>query len=107
MINPAFLCRQHLLGEHNEIHRLAGSIRAGRSLGKLLTLRRVAPQLARSRHEVLVVEMLKRGYNHRSPLPEFEIITEVELNPEENLRDLTDRCPECRRRVESYRSRIC
>lgn len=68
---PALLCRQHLLGEHRELHGLwivLTQARAGyrahpetrRWEGRLEALY--------NRHEVLVAEMLARGYQHRSPL---------------------------------------
>ena len=72
-VDPARLCRAHLLGEHREIHALfviLNENRAGyrnhpetkRWAGKL-------PALA-ERHDRVVNEMIRRGYNHHSPLPE-------------------------------------
>ena len=68
---PADLCRQHLLGEHRELHALwqiltlnkTGYARHPETLrwrGKLGALYR--------RHEALVTEMARRGYQHASPL---------------------------------------
>ena len=68
---PHHLCRQHLLGEHRELHALwtilteakAGYARhpeTGRWRGRLAALF--------LRHEALVVEMERRGYRHGSPL---------------------------------------
>lgn len=67
------LCRQHLLGEHRELHGLWNILtthqgRGGYSqhpetrrwVGKLRALY--------LRHEDLVKEMKKRGYIHKSPL---------------------------------------
>jgi hypothetical protein len=70
-IAPSKLCRQHLLGEHRELHaiwsvlvnRKAGYSRHPETLrwkGKLAALYQ--------RHEKLVNEMLGRGYKHASPL---------------------------------------
>ena len=70
-IEPQKLCRNHLLGEHREIHAMWSVItenKKGYSLhpetirwkGKLKALY--------NRHEELVKEMTDRGYNHRSPL---------------------------------------
>ena len=72
-VDPARLCRKHLLGEHREIHALfviLSDNRPGyrnhpetkRWVGKL-------PALA-ARHDRVVNEMIRRGYNHHSPLPE-------------------------------------
>jgi hypothetical protein len=68
---PKILCRQHLLGEHRELHAIWAVItkkKIGYSrhpetlrwIGKLHALY--------NRHELLVKEMMLRGYNHHSPL---------------------------------------
>jgi hypothetical protein len=70
-ISPRILCRQHLLGEHRELHGLwnihvhhkQGYSRhpeTCRWQGKLKALY--------LRHELLVKEMTRRGYRHASPL---------------------------------------
>jgi hypothetical protein len=70
-MEPVRLCRAHLLGEHRELHGLwniltldkagyAGHPETKRWRGKLAALH--------LRHEALVQEMTKRGYDHRSPL---------------------------------------
>jgi len=70
-IPPSGLCRNHLLGEHRELHALwsiltkdkKGYARHPETLrwrGKLNALYQ--------RHDLLVAEMVRRGYNHRSPL---------------------------------------
>jgi hypothetical protein len=70
-IPPKCLCRQHLLGEHRELH----------AIWKILIENKVGyskhPETIRwkgklralyLRHEQLVVEMTKRGYKHNSKL---------------------------------------
>ena len=70
-VPPSILCRQHLLGEHRELHALwtiltecrqgyARHPETRRWRGKLAALHR--------RHELLAVEMQRRGYRHGSPL---------------------------------------
>jgi hypothetical protein len=70
-IKPVKLCRNHLLGEHRELHAIwsiltknkKGYCRHPETLrwkGKLKALYK--------RHELLVEEMLARGYRHGSPL---------------------------------------
>ena len=70
-VEPAELCRQHLLGEHRELHGLWNIHDQGRAgyprhpetrrwEGKMTALY--------ARHERLVAEMERRGYHHRSPL---------------------------------------
>lgn len=70
-VAPRKLCRNHLLGEHNELHALWTIITQNRKgfsrhpetlrwVGKLKALY--------LRHDELVKEMKQRGYNHKSPL---------------------------------------
>ena len=70
-IAPKVLCRQHLLGEHREIHAIWSIITKNKKgyinhpetirwKGKLKALYK--------RHEDIVKEMINRGYNHNSPL---------------------------------------
>jgi hypothetical protein len=71
-ISPSLLCRQHLLGEHRELHAIWTVItkkkrgyskhpETMRWIGKLKALY--------MRHKDLVREMKKRGYIHKSDLP--------------------------------------
>ncbi len=70
-IPPNKLCRNHLLGEHNELHAMWNILTQGRKgysnhpetkrwKGKLRALFYV--------HEAIVQEMFARGYKHTSPL---------------------------------------
>lgn len=70
-IHPEKLCRNHLLGEHSEIHALWSIITKNKNgfsnhpetkrwKGKMKSLF--------NRHEEVAREMEKRGYNHISPL---------------------------------------
>ena len=70
-VDPAELCRKHLLGEHLELHALWTILTQDRRgyrshpetkrwEGKLAALYH--------RHEALVAEMAARGYAHKSPL---------------------------------------
>jgi hypothetical protein len=72
-VPPAVLCRQHLLGEHREIHAVWTIVTAGKKgychhpevqrwRGRLRALF--------LRHQDIVAEMCRRGYQHRSPLEE-------------------------------------
>lgn len=70
-LDPSLLCRDHLLGEHRELHAIwsilihnkKGYSRHPETLrwkGKLKALY--------TRHELLIREMRARGYNHKSLL---------------------------------------
>ncbi|CAN5641860.1 pyrimidine dimer DNA glycosylase/endonuclease V [soil metagenome] len=70
-IDPPHLCRQHLLGEHRELHGLWNILVQGRQgySRHPETLRWVGRLSALyQRHNALVAEMTRRGYAHHSPL---------------------------------------
>ena len=70
-IAPADLCRQHLLGEHRELHGLWNILTQGKSgYRRHPETRRWEGKLAAlyARHARLVVEMERRGYHHATPL---------------------------------------
>ena len=65
------LCRQHLLGEHRELHALWTVItKEKRGYARHPETERWRGKLAAlyQRHEDLVIEMGRRGYRHESPL---------------------------------------
>ena len=73
-VEPALLCRKHLLSEHRELHGLWNILvhnKRGYSQHPE-TKRWVGKQKALfDRHEALVLELTNRGYNHSSPLDAF------------------------------------
>ena len=91
MTPPETMCRQHLLGEHKELHQLLGHLRLGRKLGKYTQTRLVEPLSLYARHEQLVAEMKRRGYNHKSPIDEAEALTVLSHLPEHEILTTVDR----------------
>ena len=70
-LDPSVLCAQHLLGEHRELHGLWNILTLDKQgYRKHPETRRWEGKLAAlfSRHEQLVAEMERRGYEHKSPL---------------------------------------
>ncbi len=70
-IPPRKLCRQHLLGEHRELHAMWTVITENKKgYSKHPETLRWKGKLNAMylRHEELVIEMHSRGYNHHSPL---------------------------------------
>lgn len=68
---PEKLCRNHLLGEHSELHAIWSILTQGKTgyahhpevlrwKGKLRALYH--------KHDEIVAEMKRRGYRHKSPL---------------------------------------
>lgn len=96
-INSKKLCRQHLLGEHKELHQLVGSLNKKKSVLGHISKGQVEIHNIRKRHSELVKEMKRRGYSHKSPLPLFRKFTAGKINIKQNEKDLSLRCPECRR----------
>jgi hypothetical protein len=72
-IKPEVLCRQHLLGEHRELHAIWSIIsnnKKGYSKHPEILRWKGKLKALYLRHEEIVLEMKKRGYNHNSPLDE-------------------------------------
>ena len=95
-IDPSRMCRQHLLGEHVELHMMVGTLRKGISMaGYYYSRGLVDTDQIVPRHDALVEEMVKRGMRHRSPLPEFENPHQGAIDPG-SVAELLRRCGECR-----------
>lgn len=102
-VKPEIMCRRHLLGEHVEIHMFVGAIRKGISMEGFLKAGVLQYDLLETRHDLIVTEMINRGYNHKTPwvpvnLPRSENTIQTEL---ESLTELLRRCPDCRARFEN------
>jgi hypothetical protein len=70
-IPPEQLCRNHLLGEHRELHAIWSILINGKKgyAHHPETVRWKGKQKALyHRHEALVREMMRRGFHHQSPL---------------------------------------
>ena len=102
MVDPSKMCRKHLLGEHVEIHMLAGSLNKGRSVAGFLADGLLEPQSMRARHAALVAEMTKRGYRHQSPLPTTPVPPEGCVDVERSKAELVRRCPACAARKRNW-----
>jgi hypothetical protein len=96
MVDPEKLCRNHLLGEHKELHQLIGSINKRKSVKGHIEKGQVEIHKIKDRHEELVREMLRRGYKHNSPLPKFKDYIAGEINIFENEKELAKRCRNCK-----------
>ena len=101
-IEPAAMCRRHLLGEHVELHMLAGCVLKGKSLEGFYSAGLIDARLAVTRHAELVEEMEARGYLHLSPLPDVEWPERGHVSPSSRV-ELMNRCAECRAMMLSRR----
>lgn len=80
LTDPEMMCSKHLLGEHSELHMLVNCVF---DLDKIAT-----------RHNELSKEILRRGYNHNSPLNRNMPI--LKIDKEESLKELLRRCNHCK-----------
>ena len=98
MVNPRVMCRQHLLGEHVEIHMCVGAINNGKSVKGYLQKGLLEVHNLYDRHEEIVEEMKRRGYRHCSDLDEKWITVEKfgSIDREKSLNELVERCSRCK-----------
>lgn len=110
MVAPEKMCRNHLMGEHVEIHMLLGSIRLGKSIEGFIRRKLVEPASITLRHDALVAEMVRRGYKHGSPigddcdallssLPKRYLRAGI-VNVETSEAELRARCADCKKLLE-------
>lgn len=104
MVPPPLLCRSHLLGEHRELHALAGMMKKGIKLDGYVKNSLIETGLIWARHDHLVHEMLARGYNHHSPLEAIAAPNQGTVDGPGNLRELHRRCQNCRERIDNARA---
>ncbi len=100
MVDPRILCRQHLLGEHAELHMFIGALDRGLSVKGYLEKNLLEIHNLHDRHEELVREMKRRGYKHNSNINVKWKHAEKRgsIDKETNLVQLLDRCSRCRER---------
>lgn len=99
MTDPSGMCSQHLLGEHVELHMLAGTLRRGKSIAGFIRDGLVEPTRMVERHAELVAEMARRGFKHTTPLESPPLGSWAKhrnvVNPAANRAELLRRCPKC------------
>ena len=100
MVDPRIMCRQHLLGEHAEIHMFIGTISRGKSVRGYLEKGLLEVHSLYARHEELVEEMKRRGYNHSSGIDEKWKNAEKRgaIDRKKNLEELLKCCSRCKLR---------
>lgn len=111
MIDTTKLCKNHLSGEHREIHALVGMINRGISLKGYISNGLIEIHSIRQRHNDLVFELLRREsirepnptnkYFHKSPLPFFVQTQEGKVDTDKSIEDLKRRCPKCKMNLEN------
>ena len=109
MINTKLLCRKHLLGEHNEIHKHRHCFVKKHSIkGRIEPNIQIEPASMQSRHDELAQEMLNRGYNHKSDYiqPDISYLSEkhrlAKVDKIISIKDLKKRCLKCKKNIELF-----
>jgi hypothetical protein len=64
---PSTMCRNHLLGEHKELHQLIGQLRKKLSITGYIKKNCIEVSSITSRHDALVKEMERRGVQTSVP----------------------------------------
>jgi Zn-dependent M32 family carboxypeptidase len=100
MVNPRIMCRQHLLGEHAEIHMFIGTINRKKSVKGYLQKGLLEVHNLFSRHNELVEEMKTRGYKHHSEVEEEWKTAKNAgfIDRKQNLEEVINRCLNCKTR---------
>jgi len=102
MVDPRRMCDQHLLGEHVELHMLAGTLIRKKSVEGFIRGGLIEIHNMQNRHAELVIEMTRRGMNHRSPLPKVKLKRSGRIDRRANLLEMARRCKNCREQQHSF-----
>jgi hypothetical protein len=90
------LCRNHLLGEHLEMHMFLGCLKKGISLKGYIKKGLVEVHNIVKRHDNLALELVRRGYFHRSPMVYPDLYKAGRIDVKSNILELRKRCFECK-----------
>ncbi|MGB9926584.1 MAG: pyrimidine dimer DNA glycosylase/endonuclease V [Candidatus Bathyarchaeales archaeon] len=104
MVDSRIMCRNHLLGEHSEIHLFVWNIDAGHSVRGYIDKGLLEIHNLYNRHEELARELRGRRYGHNSELDAKWKMAKKEgsIDRQKSLRDLIERCTKCRERYERF-----
>jgi hypothetical protein len=100
-VAPELMCRAHLLDEHLSVHMFASRLCTGKNVDGYISGGLLEPARLFARHEQLVVEMDRRGFNHRTPMTEL-VYSELpvgKIDIADNIRELARRCDGCLQRI--------
>jgi hypothetical protein len=111
-VYPGVMCRNHLLGEHLEMHMFASAIKNGKRIDGYIRNGLVEIHNIVNRHNLLVREMNNRGWNHKTPMTNIDLLTnnnqyrykntiikKGSINSFKSYNDLAKRCKECKRLI--------
>jgi len=118
MLPTEILCKNHLLGEHKEIHTQLAFVLKHYNPSGWIRQEFIFPSYLLSRHKELIKELKARKYNHQSEITTLQfkefisILAKMKIenyknkvsksNRIKNLKDLLKRCPICSARHYDY-----
>jgi len=104
MVDPKIMCRNHLLGEHAEMHLFVWNIDRQHSVEGYIAKGLLETHNLYARHAELAQELRRRGYHHNSELDVKWKLTEKagSIDKKRNLLELIDRCAKCRERHRTF-----
>jgi len=110
MCSTKWMCNQHLLGEHRELHAIVGILHKGISIAGYIDSNCIEVSAIYDRHNAIVDELIIRGYKHKTPMLQSEIVfehlpiphQEYKIDRKKSAADLFARCRECAKRCEIY-----
>ena len=109
MVKPEIMCQRHLCGEHVELHMFLSHLKSGKGIDGYLKNNCLQPRMLWFRHDEIRREMIRRKYNHKSPIELHECACTLnysieqqywEIDKAKSLSDLLQRCPECKKQYE-------
>ena len=106
MVDVRLLCRKHLMGEHVENHMFVTTIEQNKSVQGYMDKNLLEVSALEDRHRELAEEIVRRGYNHKSPWKgnwdkikkhfQWERIKDMKVDREAAAGELFRRCEACR-----------
>lgn len=114
MLPVIIMCKQHLLGEHVEIHMFRGHLNRKRNVHDYIKNNCLEPLSLHERHDAIADEIdrrhklkeFKKSKGHQSPLFGISLdhLSQTHLHHKidklQSLNDLLKRCPKCKERYE-------
>lgn len=94
-VESRYLCRNHLLGEHVEMHTFVGCIRKFIRLDGYISKGLVEIHNIVKRHDELAKEMKRRGIQHNSPLVCSRLWEAGKVDVKKSEEILRGRCKKC------------
>jgi len=101
MVDPKLMCKQHLVGEHGEIHKHRHNFVKGHSIAGRRG--QIEPTAMQKRHDELAAFLC----NHKSPYKQPDLsgynLDGFVVDVQESLAELSRRCSKCRVLIEGRR----